>query len=419
MLTEIAIKAAVRGAKGSGKAQIILKDGGTRGNGRLALIVRPLASRVASEWYAIYYRDEKRQLAKVGEYPGMSLADARAKFRDEYAPTIRSGGHPRSEMARAFRTRRAGATVEQLFVGYIESMKTHDKNSWPTVELNLLTRHDSAANIIGRSRVAGTVKAADIAPMLADLYQSGRPSMAAHMRGYISAAFSFGLLSNNDYRMKEARPNWGIDRNPVLDIPADRKANGIGSRVLSEIELWELWKWCVSRPGSRFSASIRLQIVTGQRVTEVLRMLEPEFYPKESLYEWLKTKNEQPHALPLNGLGMGLMESIRPNAYGRYFPGTKDPSERATHDGVWAQTQLFSRQTGIPHFTPRDIRRTWKTLAAKIGIQKDIRDRVQNHALRDVASKHYDRYDYLPEKRAAVKTWNEYLTGIIAGDIKG
>ncbi len=31
---------------------------------------------------------------------------------------------------------------------------------------------------------------------------------------------------------------------------------------------------------------------------------------------------------------------------------------------------------------------------------KDIRDRIQNHALQDVNSKSYDRWTYLPEKRA-------------------
>jgi hypothetical protein len=35
----------------------------------------------------------------------------------------------------------------------------------------------------------------------------------------------------------------------------------------------------------------------------------------------------------------------------------------------------------IPIVTNRDLRRTWKTLAGKAGVPKDIRDRIQNHAL--------------------------------------
>ena len=51
----------------------------------------------------------------------------------------------------------------------------------------------------------------------------------------------------------------------------------------------------------------------------------------------------------------------------------------------------------------------------EIGISKEIRDRLHNHALHDVSSKHYDRYDYLAPKKDAVDTWNEWLTNTISG----
>ena len=49
----------------------------------------------------------------------------------------------------------------------------------------------------------------------------------------------------------------------------------------------------------------------------------------------------------------------------------------------------------------------------EIGISKEIRDRLQNHALHDVSSKHYDRYDYLQPKKDAINTWNEWLENTI------
>jgi hypothetical protein len=57
----------------------------------------------------------------------------------------------------------------------------------------------------------------------------------------------------------------------------------------------------------------------------------------------------------------------------------------------------------IPIVTNRALRRTWKTLAGKAGIPKEIRDRIQNHALHDVSSRSYDRWHYLPEKRQVRK----------------
>jgi integrase len=66
-------------------------------------------------------------------------------------------------------------------------------------------------------------------------------------------------------------------------------------------------------------------------------------------------------------------------------------------------------------FTARDLRRTVKTLMGKLGVSKELRDRLQNHALTDVSSKHYDRYDYLREKRNVMQAWETELQRIING----
>jgi integrase len=63
----------------------------------------------------------------------------------------------------------------------------------------------------------------------------------------------------------------------------------------------------------------------------------------------------------------------------------------------------------IPVVTNRDLRRTWKTLAGQAGLSKELRDRLQNHTLQDVSSKSYDRWNYMPEKRAAMKKWNAFV----------
>ena len=41
-----------------------------------------------------------------------------------------------------------------------------------------------------------------------------------------------------------------------------------------------------------------------------------------------------------------------------------------------------------------------------------IRDRTQNHALYDVASKHYDRHDYFDEKYEGLYRWEQELMKI-------
>ena len=65
--------------------------------------------------------------------------------------------------------------------------------------------------------------------------------------------------------------------------------------------------------------------------------------------------------------------------------------------------------------SPHDLRRTLETRMAALGIPKDHRDRVLNHVPADVGSKHYDRHDYLAEKRTALTRWNDALATIVNG----
>src|SRR5271154_6911324 len=93
MITDKQIQKALRDATAN-KKSIELKDPGERGAGRLAIVIRPMATRVAAEWYAVFYRDGMRTAAKLGSYPTVAVAEARREFLTEYAPAISAGKAP-------------------------------------------------------------------------------------------------------------------------------------------------------------------------------------------------------------------------------------------------------------------------------------------------------------------------------------
>jgi integrase len=84
------------------------------------------------------------------------------------------------------------------------------------------------------------------------------------------------------------------------------------------------------------------------------------------------------------------------------------------HKGLANVTGRLYRRLGIAPFSPRDTRRTFKTLAGAAGIDLEVRNRLQGHAFDDVGTRHYDRYDYLVEKRQAMERWCAYLGAILA-----
>ncbi|OTQ23081.1 integrase [Gilliamella apicola] len=47
-----------------------------------------------------------------------------------------------------------------------------------------------------------------------------------------------------------------------------------------------------------------------------------------------------------------------------------------------------------------------------MGISSEMRDRLQNHKIPGVSSKHYDRYDYWREKQNIILMWEEKLNSL-------
>ena len=129
-LTDSVIKHALKRVEHS-RSQTVLADGDGRGTGRLVLIVKPMPKRVTAEWMAQQWRDGKRIKSKIGDYPVLSLADAREIFKRDFAQVIQRG----ASIKTASDTR--PGTVGDLFDGYIQHLKDTQKSSWREAEKGL------------------------------------------------------------------------------------------------------------------------------------------------------------------------------------------------------------------------------------------------------------------------------------------
>ena len=96
---------------------------------------------------------------------------------------------------------------------------------------------------------------------------------------------------------------------------------------------------------------------------------------------------------------------IKPNEYGWFFPSAKDPTKSVSHGTLYSFVWRQRDRGVIPLRHEPRLAPDFKTLAGKAGISKEIRDRLQNHTLQDVSSKNYDRWNYMPEKRAGMARW--------------
>lgn len=401
-LTDTAIKHAMKRVERTRK-QEMLTDGEGRGTGRLALVIKAMPKRVTADWMAQQWRDGKRTKSKIGAYPTMSLADAREIFKRDFADVIQKG----SSIKIAGDTR--PGTVADLFEAYVAALKSGRKSSWRDAEKSL----DNVANLIGRNRLAREISPDDVLGILRPIYERGRRSMADHVRSYIRSAYSWGLKAEHDYRSATPR-RFRLVTNPAGAIPTEPKV--VGTRWLTEAEYVRLYRWleCPDAPvHPPYTRAVRILMLTGQRVEEIARLHVDQWDAKERIIDWSKTKNGKPHAIPVPAIAAELIESITPNEHGWYFPSAMDPTKSVSAGTLYSFMWRQRDRGVIPVVTNRDLRRTWKTLAGKAGISKEIRDRLQNHTLQDVSSKSYDRWNYMPEKRAGMKKWDAWVTRLL------
>ena len=402
-LTDGEIRRALKQAEQTGK-QLSLVDGEGHGTGRLVLVMKPMPTRVTADWMAQQWRDQKRLKKKLGSYPSMSLSKAREVFARDFADLIQKG----RSIKIAGDTR--PGTVADLFEAYVQYLKDAEKPSWKETEKGL----NKIADALSRNRPAREIEPDEIVEVIRPIYERGKKAMADHVRSYIHAAYSWGLKSEHDYRSASQR-RFRLVYNPAAGIPTEPKK--VGTRWLDEDEFVQLYRWleCPDAPvHPPYTRAVRILMLTGQRVEEIARLHVDNWDAEEKIIDWSKTKNGAPHAIPVPPIAAELIESIKPNEYGWFFPSAKDPKRPVSHGTLYSFMWRQRDRGVIPVVTNRDLRRTWKTLAGQAGVPKEIRDRIQNHALQDVSSKSYDRWNYMREKRTGMAKWDKLVRAMLA-----
>jgi integrase len=388
VIVESQIKAAMRAAV-AGKARTELHDRGARGAGRLILVIRGKSTAAApsAEFFAAWYRSGKRVMSKLGSYPTISLTDARKRFREEFAPPYRP--------APSLPARPPGAGIVRTPAPWPSCSRPTSPACGLPGAANAAERSlVAAAETIGSSRAAAEVTPGDVVPHLSGIHDRGAAVHAAMVRAYLHAAFAYGLKSEHDYTRKDAGACWGLTNNPIAAIPVAESVSNPRDRFLTPAEVRTFWTWLEGYDvDSNLAPALRLMLATGQRSEEILRVTAATYEPSRALVYWPTTKNGLPHSIPLPHQAAAILDGLDPNAHGLFFPCRSNSSRPAPADGLRHVVKRFREaHQEIPEFIPRDVRRTFKTLAGDAGLSKEMRDRLQNHAkAADVSSKHYDR----------------------------
>jgi integrase len=383
------------------KPYIIREKQDDKKNGTLAFKILPSGD---IDGYFIYYVDRKEKQKKIGRYGkgSMSLKAIRNKYKElskDYQSGIDVKQHEielaedqereRQEQAAIKRKKQMQGSLKQLADLYLEHVQSelsnhHYRAIKQAFGLNL---KDFDTTI-----KASDITKSDIISILHPISARGALVSANRMRAYLSAMFKWGIEFDDEQYTIKNNVQFYIESNPVTYVKKPQKKEAPTDRFLTESEVRTFWV-ALSKSGmSPHRANVfRLMLALGCRVEALsgLRWTDIDWKERLITIPPARSKNGTYWVLPINDIAYDILIN-NPHLHDNFlFPATNE-REPLRLDGYSKAITRLCKQFNMEPFTPKDLRTTFKTLAGMAGLNKEVRDRIQNHALTDVSSKHYD-----------------------------
>ena len=366
-------------------------------------------------WIFVYRLKGKLYRMTFGEYPAMSLAEA----RQEHAAArklLKSGIDPATAVQRAHEEMRQAPTVEELVKEFIDAgVKAKGNRTWREYQRNL------KKDVIPEwgERKARDIKKRDVVLLLEKIGARGSKNQSNQVFKIVRRMFNFALERDV------------LEYNPCLGVkflfPETKK-----DRFLSADEIRALWAALDHEDAPISEAmkrALKLVLVTMQRPGEVIGAHKNEIDGEWWTIPAERSKNKKEHRVYLTPLARSLFQTeeaegyLFPNPRSGFTLKTPEPMEtnalskaaRRLLEPVKLKNETKPQVLTIDKFTPHDLRRTGATHLAELGFSDEIIGAVLNHTREGVTSI-YNRYRYDKEKRQALEAWARKLDAILANE---
>ncbi len=361
-------------------------------------------------WSLIYTRqDGKKRRIRLGEYPGMSLKDARSEAQ-RLRVQVGDGADPAQEK-RAAKRPSTGVphTMDDLIAAYCvhyEKMPRRNKRMRKPRTIEETKR--MLVNDVGpewEGRGLDSIKRADVSALLASI-------AADH------AVKGNRVLSAIRPMFKWACKTGYLEANPCADVDAPSPEVS-RARVLTDSELRLAWTAAGKLRKPREAGFVKVLALLLQRRVEVAAMRWDEIDFDQAT--WLipggmegRTKNWKEHLVPLPTEAIAILAELKAGAgAGEYVFG---PDDGRTPLSCFSQIKrgldaLIAAENDGQAIAPwrfHDLRRTGDTTMHRLGVLDTVVDAVLNHTIGGVRGV-YNRWHYAPEKRAALEQWAAFL----------
>ena len=348
----------------------------------------------------IYTFQGKRKNLYLGQYPYVTLAEARVKYNEAYNKLQRGEDPNPAEVPVAREAREAPPNTTPVNFGHFAALylKWSEANHAPawfkTVRLSL--KNDVLP--LWQDRPIAEIRRRDAIALLEQI-AARAPGQAKNVHKVARAIFEYAI----DREYLEANPMLKLSK----IIPSLKPV--IKKRVLSDSEIKHVWHALEAGAGDerteRTKAALKLVLVTAQRPGEVASMhrsqVEGNWWTMEN------TKNKEVHRVYLTPTALELIGEEK----GFIFPSYRMASGYISRQTL-SQHVATRNYFDLPKWTPHDLRRTARTEMARIGVPEEHAEAVLNHKKQGIV-KVYNLHQYADEKKAALLLWEAELLRIV------
>jgi integrase len=368
----------------------------------LAVRVAPSGVKTWDLSYRIRGTAQTRRLS-LGRITDVSLAQARERA-NELTSAARGGRDLVGEEGEARDAAASRITVEKLVDLYLRRRVVGRLRTAKSIESRL---RRTLAPIL--QRYAADICRRDMRALLDSISDRGQGREAEKRRQVCTAMFRWALSQD----IVETDPTAGL-------TPYDRGSPR--DRVLTVEEIGLVWKWLDTDALSLEAADIlKLGLLIGARCGEISGLRAEEIDRQKWVWTLpaARSKNGCQRVTPIVGLAREMLEArLSGVEKGPLFLLEKGVVVTSAHIGHY----LLTRRTTLPIvvFTSHDLRRTFATMLAEMGIALDLVAAIVGHESggKDTRTlvRHYVHTDRLEQKVLALRAWDERLKAIVTGE---
>jgi len=373
--------------------------------GGLHLEVRPTGSKL---WRYRFRLHGKENVYAIGEYPAISLAEAR-KARDDAKNLVREGLNPAQnrKLDRLKATLASRETFRAVAEEWVESRAVESK--WSDSYRHGVKRilEGDLFPAFGNLPIR-QIKAAHLLAALKSIEKRGALTVAARAR-YLSSEiwrYAVGTLradSDLAASLRGAVRMPSHEHHPSLkrdEIPAFLAALGNYSGRKETATALKLLLLLFPRPGELLGASwaefdldAELWRIPAQRM-----------------------KMGEPHVVPLSQQALEQLRELHSITGGNrlLFPNLRRP--RTCMTGT-TMNRALERMGYGGHFSAHGFRATASTLLNEMGCRPDVIERQLAHAERSKTRAAYNQASFLAERTAMMQQWADYVGALASGKV--